>query len=254
VKVRPKEPENALQQESTLCEVCHLGDREDRLLLCDACDLAYHCDCLDPPLFRVPIDEWFCPPCSGILQNGAVAGPSVPRSRRVIPRTRASENVRTRVQDRRTRPAISRSPSTARKRAPQKRKRRAYRRSYKKVVTLARTKKNLMDGSKGKECPRSTAVIVTYRRRRRRRKKRRVATKSASASKSRVRSAVKRISKHLGLVKSSTGGSIPDVKSKSKSTSKSIVPTGSSSYLFGDRNQLMDFNESFHEDVPGPSR
>ncbi|XP_055944164.1 uncharacterized protein LOC129975203 [Argiope bruennichi] len=254
VKVLPKEPENALQQEITLCEVCHRGDREDRLLLCDACDLAYHCECLDPPLFRVPVEEWFCPPCSGILQNGAIAGPSAPRYRRVIPRTRASENVRTRVEDRRTRPAISRSPSTARKKTPQKRKRRAYRRSYKKVVTLARTKKNLMDGSKGKDCPRSTAVIVTYRRRRRRRKKRRIAKKSATASKSSAHSAQKRISKHLGLVKPSKGGSIPDVKSKSKSSSKSVIPTGSSHYLFGDKNQLMDFNESFHEDVPGPSR
>ncbi|CAL1296003.1 unnamed protein product [Larinioides sclopetarius] len=187
VKVQPKEPENALQQEATLCEVCHLGDREDRLLLCDACDLAYHCECLDPPLFHVPIEEWFCPPCSGILQNGAVAGPSVSRSRRVIPRTRASENVRTRVQDRRTRPAITRSPS-------------------------------------------------------------------ASSSKSSARSVNKRISKHLGLIEPSTGGSIPDVKSKTKSSSKSIIPTSSPHYLFGNKNQLMDFNESFHEDAPGPSR
>ncbi|KAF8778222.1 PHD and RING finger domain-containing protein 1 [Argiope bruennichi] len=111
-----------------------------------------------------------------------------------------------------------------------------------------------MDGSKGKDCPRSTAVIVTYRRRRRRRKKRRIAKKSATASKSSAHSAQKRISKHLGLVKPSKGGSIPDVKSKSKSSSKSVIPTGSSHYLFGDKNQLMDFNESFHEDVPGPSR
>jgi hypothetical protein len=29
--------------ELTYCEVCHLATREDRMLLCDACDKGYHC-------------------------------------------------------------------------------------------------------------------------------------------------------------------------------------------------------------------
>jgi PHD and RING finger domain-containing protein 1 len=29
--------------ELTYCEICHLSDREDRMLLCDECDRGYHC-------------------------------------------------------------------------------------------------------------------------------------------------------------------------------------------------------------------
>ncbi|GFQ85783.1 PHD and RING finger domain-containing protein 1, partial [Trichonephila clavata] len=72
VKVQPKEPEDALQEDVTLCEICHLGDQPDRLLLCDGCDLAFHLQCLDPPLFHVPINEWYCPSCASVLENCAV--------------------------------------------------------------------------------------------------------------------------------------------------------------------------------------
>lgn len=44
-------------------QVCHECDREERLLLCDGCDLGYHLECLDPPLVQVPVEEWFCPVC-----------------------------------------------------------------------------------------------------------------------------------------------------------------------------------------------
>lgn len=47
----------------TPCEVCGSSLNEDRLLLCDGCDLAYHLDCLDPPLSEVPEGEWYCPSC-----------------------------------------------------------------------------------------------------------------------------------------------------------------------------------------------
>ncbi|GIY86854.1 PHD and RING finger domain-containing protein 1 [Caerostris extrusa] len=90
---RPKEPAEVM-----VCEMCHHGDREDTLLLCDSCDLAYHCECLNPPLFSVPTEEWFCPPCSSIVQNIPV--PSISPHHRVIPRTGASENVRSPVQNR----------------------------------------------------------------------------------------------------------------------------------------------------------
>lgn len=72
MSVAPKEPEASLVETPTHCEICHSGDREDRLLLCDGCDLAYHCECLDPPLFYIPIEEWFCPACSGVFDRRAV--------------------------------------------------------------------------------------------------------------------------------------------------------------------------------------
>ena len=47
------------------------GDREDRLLLCDSCDLAHHLECLTPPLSRVPRGLWYCPQCTPLLQQRA---------------------------------------------------------------------------------------------------------------------------------------------------------------------------------------
>ena len=48
-----------------LCENCGSGTREDYLLLCDGCDLAYHYDtCLTPPLSSVPRGRWYCPTCT----------------------------------------------------------------------------------------------------------------------------------------------------------------------------------------------
>ncbi|ROT77610.1 hypothetical protein C7M84_003720 [Penaeus vannamei] len=51
------------EEHPTYCEVCNYCDREERLLLCDGCDLGYHLECLDPPLTHVPLEEWFCPAC-----------------------------------------------------------------------------------------------------------------------------------------------------------------------------------------------
>ncbi|XP_065312738.1 uncharacterized protein LOC135922251 isoform X3 [Gordionus sp. m RMFG-2023] len=50
-------------EDTTHCEVCHSGDREEILLLCDICNNGYHMDCLTPILVEVPIAEWFCPEC-----------------------------------------------------------------------------------------------------------------------------------------------------------------------------------------------
>ncbi|ELU18426.1 hypothetical protein CAPTEDRAFT_136717, partial [Capitella teleta] len=55
----------------TNCEICERGDREDRLLLCDSCDLGFHLDCLTPALNRVPRGDWFCPQCvQAVPQEG----------------------------------------------------------------------------------------------------------------------------------------------------------------------------------------
>ncbi|XP_044281586.1 PHD and RING finger domain-containing protein 1 isoform X1 [Varanus komodoensis] len=59
-----KSQDDELEDDPTFCEVCGRSDREDRLLLCDGCDAGYHMECLNPPLSEVPVDEWFCPPCT----------------------------------------------------------------------------------------------------------------------------------------------------------------------------------------------
>lgn len=51
----------------TSCEICGRSNDEDRLLLCDGCDLAFHLYCLDPPLAEVPAGNWYC---HGCISNG----------------------------------------------------------------------------------------------------------------------------------------------------------------------------------------
>lgn len=53
----------------TLCEICSHGDREDRMLLCDDCNLGYHMDCLNPPLTDVPTGSWYCDNCFASEQS-----------------------------------------------------------------------------------------------------------------------------------------------------------------------------------------
>ncbi|XP_033215800.1 uncharacterized protein LOC117172115 isoform X3 [Belonocnema kinseyi] len=117
--------EEIIQEDPTYCEICHECDREDRMLLCDGCDLGYHLECLNPPMVEVPMDEWFCPDCAQNSQNDAEAvdidldelpdlmeearslGLSYGRSRsglpqntaspRIIPRTRQTERVRANI-------------------------------------------------------------------------------------------------------------------------------------------------------------
>ena len=41
------------------CSVCGGKNDEEKTLLCDECDNAYHIFCLDPPLESIPdVDEW----------------------------------------------------------------------------------------------------------------------------------------------------------------------------------------------------
>ncbi|XP_008592048.1 PREDICTED: PHD and RING finger domain-containing protein 1 isoform X2 [Galeopterus variegatus] len=110
----PKAHKNE-EEDPTFCEVCGRSDREDRLLLCDGCDAGYHMECLDPPLQEVPVDEWFCPECTGPAADAgstseeevslllADVEPTTSRLRpravrtRAIARTRQSERVRATV-------------------------------------------------------------------------------------------------------------------------------------------------------------
>ncbi|XP_029644165.1 protein SCAF11 isoform X1 [Octopus sinensis] len=107
------------ENDLTYCEVCGQSNREDRLLLCDGCDLGFHCECLDPPLDSVPVEEWFCPDCAEandshrcvlndfeyepqyLLEENSPseALPYLRPRRRQIARTRISERVRARIQE-----------------------------------------------------------------------------------------------------------------------------------------------------------
>lgn len=48
-----------------ICETC--GDaneaESERLVYCESCDKAYHIDCLDPKLPKIPSSQWFCAAC-----------------------------------------------------------------------------------------------------------------------------------------------------------------------------------------------
>lgn len=46
------------------CEVCGFTDREEVMLLCDACNLGWHIDCLTPVLPAIPSGTWVCPRCT----------------------------------------------------------------------------------------------------------------------------------------------------------------------------------------------
>uniref|UniRef100_H2YBV4 PHD and RING finger domain-containing protein 1 n=1 Tax=Ciona savignyi TaxID=51511 RepID=H2YBV4_CIOSA len=75
------------QELDTHCQFCGSGENEETLLLCDGCDLGYHCACLEPPLDQVPANEWFCANCR---PNRNYVIPLIQRPR-VIGRTLASE-------------------------------------------------------------------------------------------------------------------------------------------------------------------
>ncbi|XP_070564382.1 E3 ubiquitin-protein ligase UHRF1-like [Ptychodera flava] len=46
------------------CHICGGKHDPDKQLMCDECDMAYHLNCLDPPLESIPDeDDWYCPAC-----------------------------------------------------------------------------------------------------------------------------------------------------------------------------------------------
>ena len=47
----------------TMCEVCHKGDDDENIILCDKCNRGYHLYCLKPILPSVPSGEWYCDKC-----------------------------------------------------------------------------------------------------------------------------------------------------------------------------------------------
>lgn len=47
-----------------LCQQCRSGGEENKIILCDRCDMGYHLYCLRPIVARVPTGPWFCPSCN----------------------------------------------------------------------------------------------------------------------------------------------------------------------------------------------
>ncbi|XP_010787041.1 tyrosine-protein kinase BAZ1B-like [Notothenia coriiceps] len=52
-----------MSAENARCKVCRKKGDDEKLILCDECNKAFHLFCLRPALYRIPDGEWLCPAC-----------------------------------------------------------------------------------------------------------------------------------------------------------------------------------------------
>jgi hypothetical protein len=52
-----------------VCDACKSGQGEERIILCDGCDLAYHLECATPSLDEIPEGEWYCMLCTESIRR-----------------------------------------------------------------------------------------------------------------------------------------------------------------------------------------
>ncbi|XP_067931402.1 PHD and RING finger domain-containing protein 1-like [Watersipora subatra] len=205
-------PEEELEDEPTFCEVCGECNDEDRLLLCDECDNGYHLYCLTPALDAVPQDNWYCPECT-VARGPQPQTASISTRGRgtTIPRTR--DNIRI---YRRVALALSSGDESSESEAETE------------VIELDDSDEDifLLQSRTTDTTPpaRSTRRTSTKRKAKRSpRKKRKTRSGSKYSRKSmrhrftrtrRKTSTRQRLAGKLGMVPSSSGGSLPLIKQK----------------------------------------
>uniref|UniRef100_A0A1B6LJB4 RING-type E3 ubiquitin transferase n=1 Tax=Graphocephala atropunctata TaxID=36148 RepID=A0A1B6LJB4_9HEMI len=65
------------------CHVCGLKTDENKQIMCDECDYAFHIWCLTPPLDKIPeVDDWYCHECKNDENEIVSAGGKLKESKK----------------------------------------------------------------------------------------------------------------------------------------------------------------------------
>ncbi|KAI1903528.1 hypothetical protein AGOR_G00028120 [Albula goreensis] len=63
-----------MSAENARCKVCRKKGEDDKLILCDECNKAFHLFCLRPALYSIPDGEWLCPACQPAVARRCTRG------------------------------------------------------------------------------------------------------------------------------------------------------------------------------------